>query len=172
MDIRKAIAEEHSKAQCNRIVHYIGADKKRFEKLMQAFFEGDRRSMQRASWPLSCCVKEHPSLIVPYLGRLIGLLEDQTVHDAVKRNTTRLLAEVDIPKKYHGKVMNACFHFISDVKTAVAIKAFSLTLLDNLSRSYPEITRELNLLISERWPAETAAFRSRAKKILQRQSSR
>src|SRR5690606_41177156 len=61
-----------------------------------------------------------------------------------------LLAEVDIPKKYHGKVMNACFHFISDVKTAVAIKAFSLTLLDNLSRSYPEITRELNLVISER----------------------
>jgi hypothetical protein len=64
--------------------------------------------------------------------------------------------------------MTACFQFISDVDTPVAVKAFSLTLLDNLSKEYPEITPELKLIIEDRWNDETPAFKSRAKKILQR----
>ncbi|MEI9912474.1 MAG: hypothetical protein WDO71_24170 [Bacteroidota bacterium] len=45
-------------------------------------------------------------------------------------------------------------------------KAFSLTILQNLSRLYPEIRNEIKVIIEERWEHETAAFRSRAKKIL------
>jgi hypothetical protein len=32
-------------------------------------------------------------------------------------------------------------------------------------KDYPGIKQELKLIIEERWPYETAAFRSRAKKI-------
>jgi hypothetical protein len=48
----------------------------------------------------------------------------------------------------------------------VAIKAFALTVLQNLSAVYPDIKPELKLIIEERWPHETAAFHSRARKIL------
>jgi hypothetical protein len=73
---------------------------------------------------------------------------------------------VQIPKQYQGRVMNACFNFVASNDAAIAIKAFSLTILQNLSKDYPEIRSELKLIIEERWPHETAAFRSRAKKIL------
>jgi hypothetical protein len=49
---------------------------------------------------------------------------------------------------------------------ASAVKAFSLGIRDNLSKQYPEILQELKTIIEDRWDAETAAFRSRAKKIL------
>jgi hypothetical protein len=62
--------------------------------------------------------------------------------------------------------MDICFTYIADPQEKVAVKAFSLTILENLSHQYPEIRNELKLIIEERWEHETAAFRSRAKKIL------
>jgi hypothetical protein len=64
--------------------------------------------------------------------------------------------------------MNTCFDFVADHETLPAIKAFSLTILENLSAVYPDIKAELKLVIEERWPHETAAFKSRAKKILKK----
>lgn len=166
MDLLKEIEKEHSKTQTEKIVKYVGANKDRFAELMKLFLKGEYRVTQRAAWPMSYCVGNHPELITPYFKQIVPLLEKPGVHDAVKRNIVRLLQYVEIPEKYHGQVMNTCFDLIADVETAVAIKAFSLTILDNLAKIYPEIRAELKLIIEERWEHETAAFRSRAKKIL------
>ena len=64
--------------------------------------------------------------------------------------------------------MTICFNYIQSNDIAVAIKAFSLTVLQNLSKDYPEILHELKTIIDERWEHETMAFKSRAKKILKR----
>ncbi|MBK8089678.1 MAG: hypothetical protein IPK31_18100 [Chitinophagaceae bacterium] len=93
-------------------------------------------------------------------------LRKEKLHNAVKRNIVRLLQEVPIPEKLHGEVMDTCFGFVADVQEAIAVKAFSLTILENLSKQYPEIKHELKVIIEERWDYETAAFHSRAKKIL------
>jgi hypothetical protein len=62
--------------------------------------------------------------------------------------------------------MDICFSYISDPVEAVAVKAFSMTVLEKLAVVYPEIKNELITIIDGRWDTETAAFRSRAKKIL------
>jgi hypothetical protein len=77
-----------------------------------------------------------------------------------------VLEGIDIPKKLHGKVMNVCFQFIENPSTPVAVKAFSLTVLHKLSKYYPEIKQELKVIIEERMETETAAFKTRGKKIL------
>ena len=100
------------------------------------------------------------------LGPLFVTQSLHILHNAVKRNTIRLLQAVTIPQKYQGAVMNICFSYIASPDEAVAVKAFSLTVLQHLAETYPEILPELKLLIEERWDYETAAFRSRAKKIL------
>jgi len=166
MDLKESLLEEHSKKQCDKIVGYIGSDKKLFAGLMNLFFEGEYRITQRAAWPVSNCVKNHPELIVPYIKQMLDNLSKKDLHDAVKRNTVRLLQTVKIPKKYHGQLMNICFDFIQSNETAVAIKAFSLTILQNFTAQYPEIIPELKLVIQERSNYETAAFQARARKIL------
>lgn len=166
MDIRQALLSEHSKAQCNKIVHFIGSDKKKFKQLMDEFFAGEYRITQRAAWPLSHCVSNHPQLITPYLDRLIDTLENPGVHNAVIRNIIRLLQDIEIPKKFHGRIMTSCFNFITSETIPAAIKAFSLTVLNNLAKDYPEIRPELKLIIEERWENESPAFRSRARKII------
>ena len=166
MDLHEEILKEHSKAQCDKIVRYVGKDPKKFAVLMKLFLGNEYRVTQRAGWPLSYCVEAHPELIKPWFKQILTLLQKPGVHNAVQRNIVRLLQHVDIPKRHHGQIMSICFDFIASNDTAVAIKAFSLTILEHLSKEYPEIKPELKLIIEERWPYETAAFRSRAKKIL------
>src|ERR1700722_9940298 len=166
MDLLKLLREEHSKKQTDRIVNYIGADKDRFALLMKLFLQGEYRITQRAAWPLSYCVRYHPELIDPYFTQLLDNLARQDIHVAVIRNTGRRLQDVTIPKRYHGRVMSACFDFVQAPETPIAVKAFSLSILSNLSVNYPEIHGELKLIIDDQWEHATPAFRSRARKIL------
>lgn len=160
------ILAEHSKRQTNRVVQWIGSDPERFHTLLQLFLAGEYRVTQRAAWALSCCVEAHPTLAGPHLPRIVANLERKDVPVVVKRNTVRLLQYTKLPPDCEGAVMTHCFRYIADPKEAAAVKAFSLTVLDNLSRRYPEIRSELELIIRERWEQETPAFRSRARKIL------
>jgi hypothetical protein len=166
MDLHQLLRSEHSKEQTDRIVRYISDDKARFAVLMELFFKGEYRITQRAAWPMSYCVRAHPALIGPYFKPLLDNLARKDIHVAVIRNTLRLLQDVDIPKRYHGRVMSTCFDLIQSVETPIAVKAFSLTVLGNLSSLYPEILGELQLIIEGQWEHATPAFRSRAKKIL------
>ncbi len=62
--------------------------------------------------------------------------------------------------------MDICFKYVESPTEAVAVKAFSLTVLSNLAKLYPEILPELKLLIEDQLPHQTAAFRSRAKVLI------
>ena len=166
MELQNLLRAEHSRKQTDRIVLYVGGDKERFNALIELFFAGEYRITQRAAWPLSYCVRQHPELITPYYRRLLDNLERKDIHVAVVRNTVRLLQDVSIPKRWHGRVMNICFEFIGGMETPIAVKAFALTILSNLSQEYPEIKAELKLVIDDQWEHSTAAFRSRAKKAL------
>jgi len=166
MDLRQTILAEHSKANCHKIVKWVGNSQKRFSELFNLFLNSEYRVNQRAAWPLSYCVIDHPALISPHLTKLVKNLHRRGIHDSIKRNTVRLLQYVDIPKRFHGEVMDICLRYISSPGEPAAVKAFSLSILQNLSQHYPEITNEVKLIIEERWPHEGAAFHSRAKKFL------
>ena len=133
---------------------------------MHCFLDEEYRLAQRAAWSVSWAARKKPGMITPHIKDLISVLHKKNVHDAVIRNSVRVLQEIDIPEDYHGEVMDACFHFIEKPSTPVAIKVFSLTILFNLSKYYAEIKPELKLIIEDCWEHETAAFKSRAKKIL------
>jgi hypothetical protein len=166
VNLRSTILAEHSKANCNKIVNWIGDSQKRFDELFELFLNDEYRVAQRAAWPLSNSVINHPKLISKHYHRLLKNLSKPGIHDSVRRNTVRLLQDVDIPKKFHGRVMDICFHYISSPQTSVAVKCFSLVVLENLTQQYPEIKNEIRMIIGEGWQ-KTAALRSRAKKFLQ-----
>lgn len=168
MDLRDEILKEHSKAQCDKIVRWVGNSQRRFDELMRLFFNDEYRVVQRAAWPMSYCAIAHPSLIKKHAAKLVKNLRQLGLHNAVKRNTLRLLQEVEVPEKLHGELMDNCFNYILSNEEPVAIKAFALTVLHNLSKQYPEIVPEIKLAIEGRMEHETAAFKSRAKKVLKR----
>lgn len=168
MKLREQILKEHSKANCDLVVKWIGDSQQRFDELFDFFLNDEYRVVQRAGWPLSNAVITHPKLIKKHFSKLLKNLQKPKIHDAVKRNTIRLLQNIPVPVRFQGQVMDICFEYINSPTEAVAVKAFALTVLENLSKQYPEIQQELKTIIEDRWDYESAAFRSRAKKILKK----
>ncbi len=162
-NLREEILKENSKAQCNRIIKWVGASQQRFDELFTLFLNDEYRVVQRCAWPVSYCVEAHPEFIKKHWPRLVKNLSRPDVHTAVKRNSIRFLQNIDIPKKYQGSIMDICFNYVQSPTEAVAVKAFSLTVLKNLSKLYPEILPEIKLIIEEQLPHQTVAFRVRAK---------
>jgi hypothetical protein len=165
-NLREQILKEHSKAQCTVIVNWVGANQQRFDELFNLFLTDEYRVVQRAAWPVSYCVIAYPNFITKHWSSLIKNLQKPNLHNAVKRNSIRLLQDINIPKKYQGQIMDICFSYVESPVEAVAVKAFSLTVLGNLAKQYPEIIPEIKLLIEEQLGRQTAAFKSRAKMFL------
>jgi hypothetical protein len=166
MHLREEILKEHSKSQCNRIVNWVGKDQKRFNALFDLFLNDEYRVVQRSAWPVGYCVIAHPGLISKHWKKLIDNLKKPGIHDAVKRNSIRLMIDVEIPEKFDGEIMDLCFKYLGSATEPLAVKAFSMSVLDKLAKKYPEIMPELRILIEDQLPHQTAGFKSRAKKIL------
>lgn len=166
MNLEKQILKEHTKAQCDKIVNWVDNDKKKFNELFSLFLHGQYRVAQRAAWPLSYCVIAHPHFMENRYAELLGNLKRPDLHDSVKRNTVRLLQSVAIPEKHQGAVMEICFRYLESPHEAVAIKAFSLSVLQRLAKTYPEIVPEIKLVIEEQLAHQSAAFKSRVKNFM------
>ena len=127
MDLREEILKEHSKKQCARIVSWVGDAQSRFDDLFNLFLNDEYRVVQRAAWAVSNCVMDHPKLIRKHWTNLIKNLGKPKLHGSVKRNSIRLLQDIDIPKRFQGDIMNICFRYLESPTEEVAVKVFSLT---------------------------------------------
>ena len=166
MDLRRTLEREHSKPAVNKIVRYVGDSREKFSELLDIFLEGPYRITQRAAWPLTYCAEAHPEIVKGKLGILLRYLEKENIHDAVRRNTIRMLQFVEIPANLHGRVASICLTYLKDNKQPVAIRVFSMTVLGRLAESYPELRQELRVMIEDHLPYAQPAFISRGRKIL------
>lgn len=171
MDIRREILRSHGLAGARKIVDYVGDSPTRFKSLLQVFMDGPFRVSQRASWPLNLCVERHTKLINPHFGSILRMAIRPDVHDAVKRNILRMLQFAKIPRRHQGRVADIAFKFLADRKEAVAIRVFAMTVLANIVVEQPDLKEELRIVIEDGMPFGSAAYVSRAKKVL-RQLSR
>jgi hypothetical protein len=171
MDLAKAALKEHSKAQANKIIKWVGENQERFSMLVEAFIKGPYRVTQRLAWPLSYCVEYHPKLAKPHLNKLINALSVLNAPEAVKRNIVRLLQHAEIPSRYHGKIIEICFRFLSDPKQSIAVRVFAMSVLARLAEHHNEITKELRIIIEDQLPYSSPAFASRARKVFRQLGS-
>lgn len=167
MNIQSELEREHSRRQAERIARFACRGKNEFKLLMDLFLGNDYLLAQRAAWSVTICSEHKPELILPWLPRMIKNLEKPGIHDAVKRNTARILQEVVIPKKHHGIAADACFKLFLNKNEAIAVRVFAMTALQNLATTYPEFANELIPLIEDEMAQNPRpAFASRGKKAL------
>ena len=165
MNLKDAILKDNSKKHALKITEYIGSDTGRFEDLMSLFLGKNYRITQRSAWVVSMCCEKHPSLIKPHLKKMILNLRND-VHDAVKRNSVRILQNIDLPEELLGEAADICFQLLSSRQEPVAVKVFSMTVLLNIVKKVPELKNELKIIIEDQLPDASAGFLSRGRKTL------
>lgn len=120
MNLRLEILTEHSKRQTLRLANWVGGERSRFDELMDLFLHDEYRVVQRSSWIVKHVADVHPEWVKPYLKQMLRYCK-QPVHDAVKRNIVRVLAELEIPKSIQGLAATVCFDLLASQKEPVAV---------------------------------------------------
>jgi len=166
MDLRKQLLLKHSKENTNLIVNHIGDNQKSFNEVIVLLLANDYPLTQRAAWVVGDIARIYPEMIFPHLKDIILNLRKPDVHDGVKRNTLRILQEIDIPKPLWGETSDICFNFLMSNSEAIATKVFSMTALFNISKHVPEFREELKIIIEDQLPYSRPGFKSRGKKTL------
>lgn len=169
MDIRTQALKEHSKENAEAMAAWVGSNPKRMKELADVFLNDEYRVVQRVAHVIGKIGDDYPEILLPHLDDFVAYMKRDDVHIAVKRNIVRVMQNLEIPEDLHGDVMNICFDLLADPNEAVAVRVFSITVLDNLSKHYPEIRQELVAIIEDQIEQGcTAAFRARAKTVLKK----
>jgi 8-oxo-dGTP diphosphatase len=116
-----------------------------FRKLLEYSYSEDRKLAFRASWTLSKVCDKFPELITPHLSDMVESLS-KFENESVQRSFLKIISQSDIGKlssRNQGIIADHCFSMLRSGFSAIAIKAYSMDILYNLSVIYPEMANEL-----------------------------
>lgn len=117
-------------------------------ELISCAFDADPLLSSRAMWVLGHCSDLDYESIKKYHTRLIKNLERPGLHNGVIRNTLRLYQQHPVPENHHAFMLDKCFAYISDPSEAIAVRAFAIKIVFNISKPYPELISELRAVLS------------------------
>lgn len=158
-----ALRQEHSRAQTDKVAAWTMADVRRYGRMINLMTGDDRLLTQRAAWVVCVVGEANPEWVVRHLPRLLDHLARPGLHPAVVRGIFRLLQNVPIPGRLEGRVLSLAFAALGGT-AAVAVKAYSLTILKRLAAKSPEILDEVRAILAEELPNAAPAVRSRARR--------
>lgn len=162
------LSQSRSKETFLKVIDYVGINEERYGELMHCFFEEERKVSDRAAQIISLIFDRHPQLIAPYVDSIISKLEESDLSTCHKRIITRILQYTEIPPIYFARILNICFSYLEDPREAITVRVFSMTVLHNVSKYYPEIKNELLILIQNvlEEPNSSPGIKNRGTKIV------
>ena len=166
MNIAKQLELGNSKPNSLKIASYIAADAHRLDELMEIVLGNQYELAQRASWAMSFVYEHHPYLFKKYHESLIKVLARDDCHDAVHRNCSKVLETEVIDEEMQSLVWDIGIKRLQSMQTAIAVKAYLMTILAKIAQEYPELSEELFSIIEVQYTYGSAGFKSRAKKVM------
>lgn len=165
MDIVEKLQSRHNKEVMLAIKDFVIHNPTQIETLMECFFADDIQLCQRSSWPIMHIGLARPDLVRPYLTKMVEQLPT-ALHDAQIRNTIRILEELGTPVEMEGQVFELCFGYLIDPKRPTAIRAFSISVLEEIANKHPELKHELKSELQFQKDHGSVGFKNRVKKVL------
>jgi hypothetical protein len=142
-------------------------DNNQFSELVALVFEKNQLLSSRAMWVLGHCSDLNYDCVLPYQVKLINNLKQKNLHNGVVRNTLRLFQKHTVPEKSESFMLDKCFGYVRDPAEAIAVRAFAITVVFNISKPYPELLNELLVVLSHLSETEDGpGIRSRVKNTI------
>ncbi len=119
---------------------------------------------QYSSWLLSHVAENHLKQLLPFHADLIDVFLTCTDHSA-QRNLGNVLLKLPETDYKSGEMLERLFAFLQDADAKVALKAYAMYLLVPLVKPYPELVRELKLVLNSRIELESKAYAGAVRKV-------
>lgn len=166
MDIREKILEIRTTWDKTAFVNYFIDRPKEFDELMNCIFNLEEYPYKEyASWTLIHIAQSGRVDLKPYYTRLVDILfktKDQTV----LRNVTRSLHEMQITDYRESEFIDLLISFIQDYDNKVALQVYSIYLLGQFVKRYPELKDEITEIVALHRSGKTASYHAAERNFL------
>ncbi len=165
-NLRYFFMEDFTDFKMEEVAQHILNTHKENELLKLALMP-DKKLSSRAMWALSHCADLSYERVIPFHTTLINHLKHDDLHVGVKRGILRLFQNYAIPKKHETFMLDHCFSYLNNPTEAIAIRMFSMVIVFNISKVYPELLNELDITLHRVLQTEkSSGILSRTKKIV------
>lgn len=169
-DWEKELEEIRSGRESKKLAHCLKKNPEEIPLMIKAMENPVTTIAWRAGWVLDHLERLNKKALLPYLNQLSEILL-HTPHHGVQRHITRIFCNAPAAELEDGRLVDACFNWLLNPRTPVAVKVNAMEIIGNLCVRYPELGQELKTVIQEGYETGTAAFKSRARRILARLES-
>lgn len=164
--ILSRLKQSRSAVNIKRIASECLDDPSGFETLVALTGGKDQRIAALAAWALSHAVGlDKKVLKLPHHKKLVAIAT-KTDNNAVKRNIMRAWQWVKLPQEMVPDIVDIAFRFFSNPAEDIAVRVFSMTVLENCLQFIPEMKEEILFIIEKDLPHGTAAFQVRAARFM------
>ncbi|MCX6226155.1 MAG: hypothetical protein NTV01_15625 [Bacteroidia bacterium] len=147
------ILSDSSRSLMDYTAAMVGDDTRLFKEVLDLAYQEKSPLCMRAARVADLCCERNPELIRPYLVTMVKDLPG--LKDmAVKRVFMHILirhswVEDDVAM---GKLVDTLFKWLSDDTQAVAIKAYAMAILENITKLLPDLKGEMIVVLEEAIP--------------------
>jgi len=148
-----SILSDSSRSLMDYTAAMVGDDTKMFKELLDLAYRQEPPLCMRAARVADLCCERHPELIRPYLVKIVNDLPG--LQDmAVKRVFMHILVRHSWveDEEAMGKLVDILFKWLMDDTQAVAIKAYAMIILENISKVLPDLKGEMLAVLEETIP--------------------
>jgi hypothetical protein len=130
-----------------------------FDQLMQCIFNLEEYPYKEyASWLLIHIASSKRINLQPYYPQLVEVLFE-TNDQTVLRNVARSLTEMNITEYRESEFIDLLIGFIQNYENKVALQVYSIYLLQQFVRRYPELKEELVEIIALHRSGKTSSYK-------------
>lgn len=165
--LKMQVLAEMSRQNMNYIVNIVQDQQELIADLVEFSIQDDEPLNSRASWVLTHLADANIELLKPYLNLLAEKI-DSHKNGAVKRNILRVLSVGEFSEEFHAKLIDLCFEIMISFNEKVAAKVHAMQVLFNLSQVYPDLKKELKLVIMEEIDKNSVGFKGRGLKLIKK----
>ena len=139
----------------------VGYDPQHYAEILELVLHENMPISSRAGRVLNICTENNPSLFSPHI---------QTVIDEIKkgrelhRSLLKVFAEIpyDLDEEQEGVLVDACFKWLSDDSTSVAVKIYCMGILSMSAIKEPDLIPELISVLEDIIPYGTPGIKNKA----------
>jgi hypothetical protein len=145
-----SILTDSSRSLIDYTASIVGDDTRLFKELMDLAYQQKPPLCMRAARVADLCCERNPNLIRPYLTDLVKNLPGLK-DTSVKRTFMHILIRHSWveDEEAMGKLVDTLFRWLMDDAQAIAIKAYSMVILENITKVLPDLKMELILVLEE-----------------------
>ncbi len=167
MDIREFLSLNTSRLNADILVDKIEEDPDVFETVLEIMLEDTYPLSMRAGHAVYILAKKYSYFLEPRAPDLIQVLPGLKT-ESVVRNVLGVLCLVKLPDDLTGMLFDYCYGILEAPGKAIALKAYSMTILYNISEMEPELKPELISLFEEQLDTDSMGVKSRAGNLLKK----